>query len=281
MGTSEPVEPTTPPAALNTIALDKNQYAAIVLRKATTMIRRIMFTQVAVPHKRAQRDTIIRQALREAIGDVPTDRCIKNQLKRELVGVMMRTRLAFRSHARDIIEIAFDLLPDVMSGIDEVAHKREAVKTLLQGDDLHFLHRVDQLPSGTRTYYFERKAVIDLIVHVVWKVLKCGHLLDEANMDPVFALVGAAFKTELMKHSTGVCIPSTNAESFTEAYDMTIDFITTVIRADETCSERYDLLCKAIVERGRKQWSDENSDDDSDDDDDDDSSCTIVCSTTK
>ncbi|KIK94713.1 hypothetical protein PAXRUDRAFT_142282, partial [Paxillus rubicundulus Ve08.2h10] len=111
--------------------------------------------------------------------------------------------------------------------------------------------------------------VTDLIVHVMWKVLKCGHLIDEANMDPVFGLTGAAFKTALMEHSTGVHVStSTNADRFFEAYNMTINLITTVIQVDETYRECYDLLCKAIVERGRKQWSDDNSDDNDNDNDD-------------
>lgn len=54
---------------------------------------------------------------------------------------MAKIRLVFREHGRSVIESSYDLLPDVMGEIDEVAYKSEAVRLLLLDDN--FLHNTD------------------------------------------------------------------------------------------------------------------------------------------
>ena len=54
---------------------------------------------------------------------------------------MAKIRLVFHKHGRSVIESSYDLLPDVMGEIDEVAYKSEAVRLLLLDDN--FLHNTN------------------------------------------------------------------------------------------------------------------------------------------
>ena len=52
-----------------------------------------------------------------------------------------KIQFMFREHSRSVIESSYNLLPDVMGEIDEVAYKSEAVRLLLLDDN--FLHNTD------------------------------------------------------------------------------------------------------------------------------------------
>ncbi|KIK78566.1 hypothetical protein PAXRUDRAFT_16801 [Paxillus rubicundulus Ve08.2h10] len=247
----EPVP--TPHSNSNPLAVKVNRTQhKVIFNKARTAICRIMFTETAVPCTKKEQRTIIRRAINEAkelvLGhQIPVD---KLHMTQKLVEVMSHTRFAFRAHTSRTVELGFGLVPEILGGPNNKAHKHDAIKKLLDGDWIDVLHRMEKSPDSDNTlvHYFKNRVIVDAIIYVIWRDLRCSHLVDELEMDPVFRLASAAFKIVFLEHADGVYkkCPA-HAEQFAEAYEETINSIANTVHSDRALCARYLLLCKCIV----------------------------------
>ncbi|KIJ06772.1 hypothetical protein PAXINDRAFT_20025 [Paxillus involutus ATCC 200175] len=245
------IETTVPSAT--PITVTKRQGAQI-FAKAKAEIRRTMFSEVAVPRKITQRNELIQQVIVEA-----TQAILGNQnpvkdlhLTGKMINLMARTREAFRVRAACAVERAFELRLPLGNGVDEVAHKRAVVSELLKRG-LDLLHKEVLSPSSGEKHkkYFEKEIVSDVILGAIFFDLKCGHLVDEANLDPVVALAVAAILLSIKEHEDGTYDKVSNhAEKFMETYWEVIAFITDVVRADATALQQYLHYCVDLITRG-------------------------------
>jgi hypothetical protein len=70
----------------------------------------------------------------------------KLNLVNKLVDTMSKTQGAFRHYAAHVVELNYDLLPNILDGVDEGQYKRNMVTALLAGlTGFMFLHRQEQV----------------------------------------------------------------------------------------------------------------------------------------
>jgi hypothetical protein len=99
--------------------------------------------------------------------------------------------------------------------------------------------------------YFEKEIVSDVVLGAIFFDLRCGHLVDEANLDHVIALAIAAIILSIKEHEDGQYDKVSNhAEKFMEVYWEATGLITNVVRTDATTLQHYLYYCASLVTRG-------------------------------
>ncbi|KAG1798902.1 uncharacterized protein HD556DRAFT_1348773 [Suillus plorans] len=153
-----------------------------------------------------------------------------------MVASLADMRRALKVHALNTVPLGYSLRLPLFSLLDEAAHKRDTIQTLLDGG--RYLHLYEQTVDDVD---IERLLENEVLVNMVIDVLIGGWDANlEGPMDRVFASCGAAIYCVLYAHRTGRFTDvSVNSATFDDAYQDIMAIVRT-IRASDVLSARFD-----------------------------------------
>ncbi|KAG1795753.1 uncharacterized protein HD556DRAFT_1534726 [Suillus plorans] len=225
--------PEEPAAPISTrIALDSKevrQYKELAKEKLRGLIVTVAANTDGAPND-AMRNTMIETALQNARIELYGQVDIENikGIHNYMVASLADMRRALKVHALNTVPLGYSLRLPLFSLLDEAAHKRDTIQTLLDGG--RYLHLYEQTVDDVD---IERLLENEVLVNMVIDVLIGGWDANlEGPMDRVFASCGAAIYCRF----TDV---SVNSATFDDAYQDIMAIVRT-IRASDVLSARFD-----------------------------------------